>query len=66
MKNFKVESRHMKTFYKFMAFIRCMKAVFYKPDNQSSWAFETISRAFETLAWAFETLGQAFEGSKES
>ena len=36
MKNFKVESRHLKTFYKFMAFIRCMKVVFYKPDNQKN------------------------------
>ena len=36
MENFKVESRHLKSFYKFMAFIRCMKAVFYKPNNQKN------------------------------
>ena len=34
MENFKIESRYLRLCYAFMAFIRCMKAAFYRPDYQ--------------------------------
>ena len=34
MENVKVESRYQKLCYEFRAFIRCIKAAFYRPDHQ--------------------------------
>ena len=34
MENFKIESRYLKLCYEFRAFIRRMKAAFYRPDYQ--------------------------------
>ena len=34
MAGLKTESRHLKLFYEFTAFIRCMKATFYRQDFQ--------------------------------
>ena len=62
-------------FYEFRAFIRCMKAAFYRPDFQKFLMCQLIKRlgpafiskhAFETLGRAFETLGRAFEGLREN
>ena len=32
MEDFKTESRYLNLCYEFRAFIRCMKAAFYRPD----------------------------------
>ena len=34
MENSKIESRYLHLFYEFRAFIRCMKAGFYRPNYQ--------------------------------
>ena len=34
MENFKIESRYLKFCYELRAFIRCLRAAFYRPDYQ--------------------------------
>ena len=34
MENCKIESRYLKLYYELRAFIRCVKAAFYRPDYQ--------------------------------
>ena len=78
MEDFETETRYLKLCYVFRAFIRYMKAAFYRPDyekilNESvdqktrpSICFKTWGQVFETLSRAFETLDQAFEGLREN
>ena len=44
MGNFKIESRYLKLYCEFMAFIRCMKAAFYRPDYQKFLMCSLIKR----------------------
>ena len=77
MENVKVESRYLKLCYEFRAFIRCIKAVFYRPDHQKLLMYPLIKRlgrafvsknAAELLkrSSSFETLGRVFEGLREN
>ena len=74
MENFKIEGIYMKLCYEFRAFIRCMKAAFYRLDYQKFLMCPLIKRlgqAFVSkhlfqnmrleLSRASETLGQVFE-----
>ena len=72
MENFKIESRYLKLCYEFRAFIRCMKAVFYRLDYQkflmcplinrlgrafvSKYATEPLKRTAELLKHSAEVL----------
>ena len=49
MENLKIESRYLKLCYEFRAFIRCMKAAFYRPDYQKFLMCPLIKRLGEAF-----------------
>ena len=49
MENFKIESRYLKLCYEFKAFIKCMKAAFYRPDYQKFLMCLLIKRLGQTF-----------------
>ena len=63
--NLEIESRYLKLCLKFSTFIRCMKAAFYRLDDQKflmcplikSICLKKCGRVFESLSRASETLG---------
>ena len=66
-----IDGRYLMLYYEFRAFIRCMKAAFYRPDFQEfvSVEHEDVSVEqktgpsirFQTCGRAFETLNRAFQ-----
>ena len=64
MEDFKTERRYLKLCHEFRAFIRYMKAAFYRPDLHKFFicpSIERVGRSFEALRQAFETLGRGFK-----
>ena len=60
MENFKIESRYLKFRNEFSAVIRCIGAVFYRPDYQTCPLIKSLGQAFVSKHAA-----DALKGSSE-
>ena len=63
MENFKIQSRYRKLCYRCSAFIRCMKAAFYRPDYQKFLMFPLIKRVGQ--AFVSKHVAEPFKFSAE-
>ena len=63
MENFKIEDRYLKLCYEFRAFIRCMKAAFYRPDYQIFLMWPLIKRL--SLAFVSKRAAEPLKRSGE-